>query len=63
MTPYLRIYLSTDKAWEMPGSEHRGLLDAISRRDPSAADRMMCDHVMSAAHGVVEFVRRYEEAA
>jgi DNA-binding GntR family transcriptional regulator len=62
VTPYLRLYLSTDKAWEMPGSEHRGLLDAISRRDPEGAERMMREHIMSAAHGVVEFVRRYDEA-
>ena len=62
ITPYLRLYLSTDKAWEMPGFEHRELLDAIAKGDPSAGERMMREHVMSAAHGVVEFVRRYDEA-
>jgi DNA-binding GntR family transcriptional regulator len=61
ITPYLRLYLSTDKAWEMPGFEHRELLDAIAKGDPKAGEQMMREHVMSAAHGVVEFVRRYDE--
>jgi DNA-binding GntR family transcriptional regulator len=62
VTPYLRLYLSADTAWEMPGFEHRGLLDAIGKGDPVAAERMMREHIMTAAHGVVEFVRRYDEA-
>ena len=62
ITPYLRLYLSTDKAWEMPGFEHHELLEAIARGDCAAGERMMRNHVMSAAHGVVEFVRRYDEA-
>jgi DNA-binding GntR family transcriptional regulator len=61
VTPYLRLYLSTDKAWEMPGFEHRELIDAIDKGDAAAAERRMREHVMSAAHGVVEFVRRFDE--
>jgi DNA-binding GntR family transcriptional regulator len=62
VTPYLRLYLSTDKAWEMPGFEHRELLEAVHKGDPHAAERKMREHVMSAANGVVEFVRGYDEA-
>lgn len=62
VTPYLRLYLSTDKAWEMPGFEHRELLDVIERNDTKAAEQLMREHIMSAAHGVVEFVRGYDEA-
>ena len=62
VTPYLRLYLSTDKAWEMPGFEHRELLEAVRKRDARAAERRMREHVMSAAHGVVEFVRGYDQA-
>jgi len=61
VAPYLRLYLSTEKMAEMPGFEHRGLIDAIRLGDPVAAERMMREHVMSAGHGVVEFVRMQDE--
>lgn len=61
VAPYLRLYLSTKKIAEMPGNEHRSLINAIKKGDPVAAERMMREHVMQAAHGVVEFVRAQDE--
>jgi len=61
VAPYLRLYLSTKKIAEMPGNEHRSLINAIKMGDPAAAERMMRDHVMQAARGVVEFVRAQDE--
>ena len=57
VAPYLRLYLSTKKIAEMPGNEHRSLIDAIKAGDPAAAERMMREHVMYAGHEVVEFIR------
>jgi DNA-binding GntR family transcriptional regulator len=57
VAPYLRLYLSTKKIAEMPGNEHRSLIDAIKTGDPAAAERMMREHVMYAGHEVVEFIR------
>lgn len=54
--PYLRLYLSAYRQAEMPGFEHRTLLQAIRTGDPAAAAAAMREHVMSAASGVVEFV-------
>ena len=61
VAPYLRLYLSTKKIAEMPGNEHRSLIDAIRAGDPAGAERKMREHVMSAAHGVVEFVRGQDQ--
>ena len=58
--PYLRLYLSAYRHAEMPGFEHQTLLDAIRGGDPDAAAAAMREHVMSAASGVVEFVRKSE---
>ena len=60
VAPYLRLYLSTYKEAEMPGFEHRTLLNAVKRGDVPAAEQMMRDHVLSAAQGIVEFIRRSE---
>jgi DNA-binding GntR family transcriptional regulator len=58
--PYLRLYLSAYREAEMPGFEHGTLLGAIERGDPQIAEAAMREHVMSAATGVVEFLRKSE---
>lgn len=58
--PYLRLYLSAYRHAEMPGFEHKTLLAAIRSGDPTAAAEAMRTHVLSAASGVVEFVRKSE---
>lgn len=58
--PYLRLYLSAYRYAEMPGFEHETLLEAIRSGDPATAADAMREHVMSAASGVVEFVRKSE---
>lgn len=60
VVPYLRLYLSAYREPEMPGFEHGTLLNAIKRGDPKIAEATMREHVMSAASGVVEFLRRSE---
>lgn len=57
VTPYIRLYLAAYSDVEMPGFEHRALLDAIRRRDPQIAERTIREHVMSAARGVIEFLK------
>lgn len=60
VVPYLRLYLSAYQAAEMPGFEHDTLLAAIERGDPQALEVIMREHVMSAATGIVEFLRKSE---
>ena len=61
VAPYLRLYLSTKKIAEMPGNEHRSLIAAIKAGDRAAGERMMREHIMYAAHEVVEFVRAQDD--
>ncbi len=63
VSPYIRLYLSTHREAEMPGFEHQTLLNAIAAGDPAHAEAMMRDHVMSAADGVIEFLRRVPSPA
>ena len=63
VVPYLRLYLSAYREAEMPGFEHDTLLAAIRRGDPETAEAAMREHVMSAATGVVEFLRKSEVSA
>ena len=58
--PYLRLYLSAYREAEMPGFEHGTLLEAIARGDPQIVEATMREHVMSAATGIVEFLRKSE---
>jgi DNA-binding GntR family transcriptional regulator len=60
VAPYIRLYLSTNRDAEIAGFEHRALLDMIRSRDTVAVERMMREHVISAAKGVVDFVRGYD---
>jgi DNA-binding GntR family transcriptional regulator len=57
VTPYIRLYVSTHSSAEMPGFEHLELLDIIRKGKPAACEAAMREHVMSAAAGVVEFVK------
>ena len=63
VAPYLRLYLSAYRYAEMPGFEHATLLEAIRAGDAARAADAMREHVMSAASGVVEFVRKSEVVA
>jgi DNA-binding GntR family transcriptional regulator len=45
----------------MPGERHE-LLEAIFKGNAKRSERLMREHVMSAAQRIVEFVRRYDEA-
>jgi DNA-binding GntR family transcriptional regulator len=58
VAPYLRLYLSAYTEAEMVGFEHMTLIDAIKHRDPRIAETTMREHVLSAASGVVEFLRQ-----
>ncbi len=39
---------------ELPGSEHRGILDAIKKRDSQAARQLMYDHIFGSRHKVLQ---------
>jgi DNA-binding GntR family transcriptional regulator len=54
--PYMNMYINVHKLPEMPGFEHRTLLDALERRDPLAARSALAEHIRSAATGVVYFL-------
>jgi DNA-binding GntR family transcriptional regulator len=58
VAPYTRLYLSGYKLAEMPGFDHRTLVDALRGGDPEAAGRAMHDHIMTAARGAIDFLRR-----
>jgi DNA-binding GntR family transcriptional regulator len=39
---------------ELPGNEHRGILDAIKKRDSQAARQLMYDHIFGSRHKVLQ---------
>jgi DNA-binding GntR family transcriptional regulator len=55
--PYLRIYLSVYGLTEMPGFEHETIIEAAKGADAERAEETMRNHVMSAALGVVNFLK------
>jgi DNA-binding GntR family transcriptional regulator len=55
--PYLLLYFSVYGLVEMPGFEHQTIIDAVNSSDGARAEEAMRDHVMSAATGVVEFLK------
>jgi DNA-binding GntR family transcriptional regulator len=57
ITPYIRLYLSAYQSAEMAGFEHHTLLQAMETGDPARSEAIMREHVMSAAKGVVAFVK------
>lgn len=60
VAPYIRLYLSTNRNAEIAGFEHSALLEVIRANDAAAAEKMMREHVMSSAKGVVDFVCGYD---
>ena len=61
VTPYIRVYLSAYESAEMYGFEHHTLLRAVKTGDPTHCEEVMREHVLSAANGVVEFVKAREK--
>ena len=61
--PYIRLYLSTHESAEMQGFEHETLLKALAAGEPEASEKVMREHVMSAAMGVVDFVQSRHQPA
>lgn len=55
-TPYTNMYINVHKIPEMPGFEHRTLLDALGRKDPQLASNVLAEHIRHAAAGVVYFL-------
>ena len=54
--PYLQMYIAQHRSPEMTGYEHDTLMQVIRDGDANAAERMMREHIMSAAWGVIEFL-------
>jgi DNA-binding GntR family transcriptional regulator len=63
VTPYIRLYLSAYARAEMAGFEHQTLLQAIATGNPARSEAVMREHIMSAAKGVVEFVKAQSKTA
>lgn len=57
--PYIRFFLSLYSA-EMPGAEHRRLIEVIKRGDLLAAENAMREHIHSAAEAILKFLRHSE---
>lgn len=55
--PYLLLYIDVYHATEMVGFEHGALVDVIVGATDAQIETCMRDHVMSAAAGVLEFLR------
>ncbi len=54
--PYLRLYIEVYQHTEMPGVEHRNLLQEIASGDPLRAAEAVRQHVDHAADGVLNFL-------
>jgi DNA-binding GntR family transcriptional regulator len=55
--PYFRMFLMARGHPEVGVTEHRVIVDAIKRGDVKVAEGTMRRHVLSAAAGVVDFLR------
>ncbi len=55
---------ATDLLWMIPGraeqsiEQHRAIVEALKRRDPDLAAKLMSDHITTAGEQIVTFVRR-----
>jgi DNA-binding GntR family transcriptional regulator len=58
--PYVRMYISVYHQVEMPSAEHEILLTIARRRNPDLLEAAMRDHILSAGHGVADFLQRPE---
>jgi DNA-binding GntR family transcriptional regulator len=55
--PYLLLYIDVYHDTEMVGFEHDTVIDSIVSGDEHHIEACMRDHVLSAARGVLEFLR------
>jgi len=58
--PYLLMYLSIYGRSEMEGYEHDSVIEAIASGVPDTAEKVMREHVMSAASGIIDFLKSRE---
>ncbi len=58
--PYLQMYIASHPSPEMTGFEHDGLMELVRERDEARAEEFMREHIMSAAHGVIEYLEHLE---
>jgi DNA-binding GntR family transcriptional regulator len=64
VVPYIRLHVTTSgdgSPTDIPGFEHRALVEVLKRRDPEATEKAMREHILAASRGVVEFVRRTQQ--
>jgi DNA-binding GntR family transcriptional regulator len=61
--PYIALYVSVFLNPEMPGYEHRELLEALKTGRPETAEAAMKKHVLSAGEAIIQFLRAREDAA
>lgn len=54
--PYLRLYIDVYGQLEMPGVEHRVLLEHIVSGDPDRAAQAVSRHIEHAADGILQFL-------
>ena len=54
--PYLRLYIDVYGQLEMPGVEHRALLEHIASGDPDRAADAVGRHIEQAAAGILQFL-------
>ncbi len=57
-TPYISMYINVHKFPELPGFEHRWLVDVFKKRDPALARTALAEHIRSAATDVVYFLNK-----
>lgn len=55
--PYLLLYIDIYHSTEMEGAEHEALLDAARTGNGLLVERVVRDHVLTAARGVITFLR------
>lgn len=57
--PYLRLFIKFNHNPVLPGFEHDHIIDALRRRDPDRAERVMRAHVLANAEGISECLRPF----
>ena len=50
--PYIRKYTKSHSSIERPGYEHDLLIDALEKRDPDHAERLLREHIMINGYGI-----------
>lgn len=55
--PYLLLYIDVYQNTEMVGYEHDTIVDAVVSGNDAVLETCMREHVMSAAKGVLDFLR------